>query len=186
VSTTAPFVRFALFAEVDTSLTIPMTNAGAGAATYYVGADNDPTDLAVDANAGQPVAVLPERSDGIEIPINSKVVSVSSGSASGTLISAPGAGNSILLGGCMLRFGTIDGTGEVAASVLGTFSASSETIASIGGQTAGPGFANQDRADWPTGPLCDVNTAVTFTTVTAGGATLGSALFIVYYDIVNP
>jgi hypothetical protein len=85
VSTTAAVERFSFFDGIDTSLTLPIDNTGGGTATYWVGADNDPTDLAVDANAGQPVAMQLVWPTGLLVDVN-KLVTYATNANTGTCL----------------------------------------------------------------------------------------------------
>jgi hypothetical protein len=167
------FTRIPLWAGVDTTVALQLSGYTPGA-TVYIGADNDPSDIALDTNTNNPVYTVTTRYDGYPVPIGQNVATANSAAASGTLVASPGVGFGLLLVGIYIATGT-GVTGF--ASVAGTFSAASTVIAqanSISGTQIGT-----DRALWPNGLLCDSATAVTF-----AATPTGTTRYIAYYDIV--
>jgi hypothetical protein len=181
------FVRYPLW-NIDTTVSVFMINNKEAGDTFYIGADNDPTDIAVDANISQSLPVTPERSDGNPLPISSQLYSGNSSGASGTVLASPGAGLTYNLAGAQIRLGTMGGNGLVVATVTATVGGVTRDILSAGGGTgtASPTFSNPDRAVWPNGLVVDTATPIGFTSTTTGTATITSFEIILYYDTITP
>jgi hypothetical protein len=180
ISFAPAFVRVPLAAGVDTSVSVAMTNFEVETNTWWIGADNDPTDMSIDASASAPLDVLTIITSPLRgaygLPANSQIAQVTSGGASGTLIAAPGVGSSILLGSLMC----FPGTGAPASASV------SATVAGVTAQLVSSTQATAtvdrliDRAIWPTGVLCDDNKAVTWAASIAGA----NSTFLATYDII--
>jgi hypothetical protein len=184
------FLRIPLFAGVDTSIGLTFANSGA-TQTVYIGADNDPSDIAVDdVSPDQSLDVRsfilnPVTGLNRPLPSNSQLVDVGPTTGTGNVLAAPASsGVCILIGSLFVRPGTISGTGAVAISIIATVGGTTKEIAASIAQITTLPYSYIDHPIWPTGILCDANTAVTY--AVTGGATLASSSVSMTYDLVTP
>lgn len=147
--------------EWDTQLTISDTGGGVGQ-TIWIGADQAIDLQNVLALKGG-IQTTPLRSDQRNYPIGTGAA-FGSVNGSGTLVTAPGVGNRLLLLS-LTCVGNNTPAANTALNLSGTIAAT--VVVLLSGFSSSTGSATAATIVWPAGILLDANTAITF--ATAGG-----------------
>lgn len=182
------FWRYPVWSGLDEVVNVQFLQS-VGPSQCYIGADNDPTDIALDTNTAFPVSTALVRPDGYSYPRNSRSASpaaIGTPVTGSVVVAAPGAGFGLMIGSIEVLCGIPNGAGLAVADVAGTIGGVTAILATATSAASGstnPVAIYGDRVVWPAGVLLDGNTALVLNSA-GTGPTAGNVRVRVLYDVV--